>query len=261
MTIENEPTQTDRADAFFEEEEEPRFSWLTRIAFLLGIGVPPTGAQVAEADAKEFEEAVRSRLPEHVRRGDILGLVFYPNPLLKVVSLPVTIGDGGTSAKDLRSLVLSLGATMYLCGGVGLSAIQVGIPFRVIVADVGKLGEHMGRFRVYVNPRIVAQSKTMVKFEEGCLSMPSVHERLDRPQAVTVTALDINGVEFTEALDGWPARVFLHEYDHLEGKTMMDRMGVIQRQFAEKAIKKLRRNIEHSEENAARRAQSKRSGG
>ena len=258
MSDQNEPVQTDRADAFFEEEDEPKLSWLTRIAFMLGIGVPPTGAAMAEAEAKEFEAAVRSRLPEHVRTGDVLGLVFYPSPILKIPSVPVVLGDGGTKVKDLRSLVRSLGATMYLCGGVGLSAIQVGIPIRVIVADLGKLGDGMGRFRVYVNPRIVAQSKTMAKFEEGCLSMPSVHEKVDRPEAVTVTALDIDGVEFTEALDGWPARVFLHEYDHLEGKTMMDRMGSIQRRFAEKAIDKLRRNIEHSEENAVRRTQARR---
>jgi peptide deformylase len=236
-------------------ETDVKLSWLTRLAVMLGLGTSShamTTAERREKMEKDLEEYMRGKLPEVVRDGDVLPLVFYPNKLLRQPSIEVTSFDG-----DFRQLMRSLGATMYLCGGVGLSAVQVGIPLRAFVADVRDIRKDPnapGDFRVYVNPVIVASSPGVLTDTEGCLSMPSVRETIQRPAWVNVSTQDAAGNRREDELVGWPARVVLHEMEHLDGKVFIDSLGGIQKRLVEKRIEKLRRSISIDEENARKRA-------
>lgn len=233
------------------EAETPKLSWLTRIATLLGLATKShamTAAEKREAAAEEFEKAVRSTFPDEVQTGNVLPLVFWPNALLKERSVPVVRFDD-----DLHQLVQSMGLTMYLCGGVGLSAIQVGVPLRVIVADVRTLDAKEAKFLVFVNP-VILSADTPARLVEGCLSLPNLRETIERAHRVTVQAQHYTGIQFTTTLEGWAARVFLHEYDHLEGLTMLDELPPMTRRFAEKRLMKLAKSVKLDGVNGQRKA-------
>lgn len=225
-------------------------SWLTRIAVMLGLGSTShamTSAERREKLEKDLEDYMRGKLPEVVRGGDVLPLVFYPNPILREKS--VLVSD---FSDDFRQLVRSMGATMYLTGGVGLSAIQVGVPLRVFVADVRHKEETVGDFRVLVNPTIIDSSGRGID-AEGCLSMPNVRESIARPTYVKIQAQDARGKVDTHELHGWGARIALHEMEHLDGAIFIDQLGPLHRRLIEKRIGKLRRSVEIDEERAERR--------
>jgi len=235
--------------------EEVKLTWLARLAIMLGLGTSShamTTAERREKMEKDLEEYMRGKLPAVVRDGDVLPLVFYPNAILRQRSVEVTSFND-----DIQQLVKSLGATMYLCGGVGLSAVQVGVPLRAFVADVRDIRKDPnapGDFRVYVNPTVVSESPGVLTDAEGCLSMPSVRETIQRPSWVRISAQDASGQTREEELVGWPARVVLHELEHLDGKVFIDKLGSIQRRLVEKRISKLRRSISIDEENAKKRS-------
>lgn len=237
------------------ETDTPKLSWLTRIAMLLGLG-PKSHAQLtaerAEKKAEDFEDAIRKLLPEECRGGDVLPLVLHPSPVLKMKSRDVVHFDN-----DLAQLVRSMGATMYLCGGVGLSAIQVGVPLRVIVTDLRNFDEDRhDLFRVFVNPVILSADEP-VRMPEGCLSIPNVREMIERANRVTVRAWHYTGVPFETTLEGWPARVFLHEFDHLEGRTMLDELPPTLRRLAEKRMTKMSRSVKIDTVNGHRKSAKK----
>lgn len=253
-----------------------KLSWLTRLAVMLGLGSSShamTSAERREAMDLDLENYMRGKLLPVVRDGDVLPLVFYPNPILRTVSSPVEQFDD-----DLRQLVKSLGATMYLTGGVGLSAVQVGVPLRVFVAelrDIRKLGDlppprpapttateepgdasvsDANDFRVFVNPKIIATSPGVFTDIEGCLSLPNIRETLARPSWVEIESSDERGRPRVDRLEGWPARVALHELEHLDGKIFVDHLGAMQRRMIDKRVAKLRRSVKIDETNGQRRA-------
>ncbi len=240
------------------ESDTPKLSWLTRIAMMLGLstGHAATAAEKREKSAEDFEGALRDQLPEECRDGNVLPLVFYPNALLKQKSHDVEVFDA-----DIVQLVQSMGATMYLCGGVGLSAIQVGVPLRVIVTDLRNFEQaRQDKFRVFINP-VILSADTPVRLIEGCLSVPNIRETVERANKVVVRAQHFTGVSFETVLEGWPARVFLHEYDHLEGQTLLDELSPGVRRLAEKKIQKMRRSVTTDTKNGQRKAQLKASRG
>jgi len=244
------------------EIEIPKLSWLTRIAFMLGLGEKSHAMQIAErrvAMEKELEDYMRSKLPPEVRDGDILPLVLYPNAILRERSMLVEHFDA-----DLDQLVKSMGATMYLCGGVGLAAIQVGVPLRVFVTDLRNMEDSAeaarAKFMVFVNPVILGAGDP-IPMVEGCLSMPNIRESIARPGSCAIRAQDITGKTFEIDLDGWPARVFQHELEHLDGELFLDHFGTLKRRAIEKRIAKLRKSIEIDEANSARRAKRQRARG
>lgn len=244
------------------EQEIPKLTWLTRIAFMLGLGEKSHAVRIAErreAMEKELEDYMRSKLPPEVHDGDVLPLVFYPNAILREKSRTVERFDD-----DLNQLVKSLGATMYLCGGVGLSAIQVGVPLRVFVTDLRNLEDEeeaaRARFMVFVNPEILGAGDP-IPMVEGCLSMPNVRESIMRPGSCAIRAQDITGKTFEMDFDGWPARVFQHELEHLDGEVFLDHFGTLKRRAVEKRIAKLRRSIEIDEANSKRRAKRQKAKG
>ncbi|CAH1437707.1 unnamed protein product [Lactuca virosa] len=147
-----------------------------------------------------------------------LKIVLYPDPILRAKNKPVATFD-----ENLKKLVDEMFDVMYKTDGIGLSAPQVGINVQLMVFNpVGERGE--GEEIVLVNPRVTRYSKKLAPFTEGCLSFPGINADVVRPEAVKVDAQDITGEKFSVGLSGLPARVFQHEFDHLEGVLFFDRM-------------------------------------
>lgn len=241
------------------ESDPTKLSWLTRIAMMLGLTTKSHAMETAQKRAQaqaEFEDAIRDRVPEECRGGNVLPLVFYPSPMLKEKSQDVVHFD-----RDLHQLVKSMGATMYLCGGVGLSAIQVGVPLRVIVTDLRNFEEERhDKFRVFVNP-VILSADDPIRLVEGCLSVPNIREKIERPNKVVVRAWHYTGVPFETVLEGWAARVFLHEFDHLDGRILLDELPPMVRRLSEKKLSKMRRSVKIDTENGFRKSAFKASRG
>lgn len=148
----------------------------------------------------------------------------YPDPLLRAKNKRIDSFDD-----NLKKLVHEMFDVMYKTDGIGLSAPQVGINVQLMVFNpVGERGE--GEEIILVNPRVSRYSKKLVLYNEGCLSFPGIHADVQRPESVKIDARDINGARFTVNLSGLPARVFQHEFDHLQGVLFFDRMteGVLE---------------------------------
>ena len=128
--------------------------------------------------------------------------------------------------------------TMYLCGGVGLAAPQVGKLIRMVVCD---WSENRDTPTVMVNPKVVDESEEQVRLEEACLSIPGGKVHVYRPARVTITHQSVKGAIIKEDLDGWPARIAQHEIDHLDGQTMLDKVSRLERRFALSTLDKIRK--------------------
>ncbi|MGA1400520.1 MAG: peptide deformylase [Phycisphaerales bacterium] len=158
-------------------------------------------------------------------------LAVYPDPVLRRRAEPVASFDDA-----LRDLVADLRILMKNHRGVGIAAPQAGESKRVFLA----CGEDLeGEPFVFVNPRLHDFGGEGVVAEEGCLSLPEILGHVARPQAVSITAFDLDGREFTLRSEGFPARVWQHEMDHLDGVLILDRMRAIDRLSNRRAIKEL----------------------
>ena len=129
---------------------------------------------------------------------------------------------------------------MQKADGVGLAAPQVGLSIRLFVVDLDALKddypEYEGFLRAYINPQIVEESDETEVIEEGCLSVPGIHEGVRRPKSVHVTYLDEHLQPHDEWMKGFAARVFQHEYDHLEGKLFVDHLSTLRKQMIKKKL-------------------------
>lgn len=143
----------------------------------------------------------------------VLDILRYPDPRLHRVAKPVAAVDD-----RIRRLVRDMAETMYAAPGIGLAATQVDVHERVIVIDVSDARDEL---RVFINPEIVQASAEAKVFEEGCLSVPGIYEEVERPDSVTVRALDEHGREFTLEADGLLAVCVQHEIDHLDGRVFV----------------------------------------
>ncbi|MBL8560441.1 MAG: peptide deformylase [Hyphomonadaceae bacterium] len=160
-------------------------------------------------------------------------IITVPNPLLKEVSKPV---EGGITDEH-RRLMDDMLETMYDAPGVGLAAIQIGVPLRIIVMDIsGKDDAREPRY--FVNPEITWRSEELKSWEEGCLSVPEIYDEVDRPARVKVKYLDYNGKEVEEEADGLFAVCIQHEMDHLEGVVFLDHLSRLKRDSAIRKVKK-----------------------
>ncbi len=137
---------------------------------------------------------------------------------------------------EIRDLVADMVETMYAAPGVGLAAQQVGVALQVAVVDV-TVGEEPDQLLILINPEIIAQEGSQVD-EEGCLSFPGITEMLERPMKVTLRAQDLEGEEFEVEGEGFLARAFCHEIDHLNGVLFVDRMSSLKRQLIRRKIQK-----------------------
>ena len=154
---------------------------------------------------------------------------------LKQVSAPAAAVDDG-----LRRLMDDMLETMYAAPGIGLAAIQIGEPVRVIVMDLAKKGEPPAP-RYFVNPEIVSASEETGPWEEGCLSVPDIYEDVERPIQVRLRYLDYNGAVVEEDADELYAVCIQHEMDHLNGVLFIDHLSRLKRERAVAKVKKAAR--------------------
>jgi peptide deformylase len=160
-------------------------------------------------------------------------ILVVPNPVLKQVSAPVAV-----VTDELRALMDDMLETMYAAPGIGLAAIQVGVPKRVIVMDLAREGEEPAP-RHFVNPEVVWASEETAPFEEGCLSVPEIYDEVERPSQVKLKYLNYQGEEVIEDAEGLFAVCIQHEMDHLDGVLFIDHLSRLKREQAIKKVKKL----------------------
>jgi peptide deformylase len=180
----------------------------------------------------------------------ILPILVVPDPRLKVVSTPVTVFDA-----ELKTLVADMFETMYDAPGIGLAAIQVGVPKRVLVIDLQEPaeqdhehGEHCNHDhdvvrnpRIFINPEILDPSADHAVYNEGCLSVPDQYAEVERPAAIRVRWQDLDGKVHEEKMDGLMATCLQHEMDHLEGILFIDHLSRLKRAMVLKKIEKQRK--------------------
>ena len=162
-------------------------------------------------------------------------IVTVPDPILKQVSTPVAAVDD-----ELRALMDDMLETMYDAPGIGLAAIQVGVPKRVLVMDIAT--EEEGRVpRYFVNPEITWESEELASYQEGCLSVPESFGDVDRPAEVKVRYLDYNGEAQEIHATGLLATCIQHEMDHLNGVLFIDHLSRMKRDMIVRKLTKARR--------------------
>src|SRR6201991_5104245 len=150
-------------------------------------------------------------------------ILILPDKRLRLVSEPVKKID-----KEIRTLVEDMFETMYDAPGIGLAAIQVGVPLRLITMDVAKK-EGETEPRVFINPEILSSSEELSVYEEGCLSIPEYYEEVERPAKVRVRFMDLDGKIHEEDADGLYATCIQHEIDHLNGVLFVDYLSKLKR--------------------------------
>jgi peptide deformylase len=163
----------------------------------------------------------------------IRDILTVPDPRLKLVSKPV---DGVDDA--VRALMDDMLATMYDAPGIGLAAIQIGEPLRVIVMDLIRSEEDPPQPRYFANPEIVWRSEETVPYEEGCLSVPEIYDEVERPAKVRLRYLDYHGQPVEEEAEGVFAVCIQHEMDHLDGVLFIDHLSRLKRDRAVAKVKK-----------------------
>lgn len=145
-----------------------------------------------------------------------------------------------TDYEGLDELIANMFETMQKAEGVGLAAPQVGLPIRLFVVDLDVLSEDLPEYKgflhAYINPQIIETSEETETMEEGCLSVPGIHESVRRPISVHATYMDENRALHDEWIEGYAARVFQHEYDHLEGKLFIDHISALRKQLIKKKL-------------------------
>jgi peptide deformylase len=166
-------------------------------------------------------------------------ILVLPDPRLRLVSESVPSIDG-----DIRRLIDDMFETMYDAPGIGLAAIQVGVPKRVITADIAKKDEPRDP-QVFINPEILSSSDERSVYEEGCLSIPDIHEDVERPTKVRVRYLDRDGKAQEVDAEGLLATCLQHEIDHLNGVLFIDHLSKLKRdRILKKFIKAAKRAAE-----------------
>ena len=162
-------------------------------------------------------------------------IITEPNEILRQVSKPVIrVGD------DERKLMDDMLETMYAANGIGLAAIQIGIPKRIIVMDISKDGKKNPLF--FVNPIIKNKDKEKTTYEEGCLSVPNYFAEVDRPKYCEVEYLDYSGESKFLKADGLLATCIQHEMDHLEGILFIDYLSKLKKTMIVKKLSKKKNN-------------------
>ena len=162
-------------------------------------------------------------------------IIVIPDPVLRETSAPVERVDD-----QVRAFADDMLETMYEAPGIGLAAIQVGEPIRMLVADVSREDEDRAP-HVLINPEIVARSDEANVYEEGCLSIPDYYADVERPASVTVSYIDRDGEQRTLEADGLLATCLQHEIDHLDGILFVDHISKLKRDMVFKKFRKLAR--------------------
>jgi len=170
----------------------------------------------------------------------ILPILETPDPLLRRKSAPVE-----AVTPELQTLIDDMFETMYAAPGIGLAAIQVGVPKRILVIDLQEPeqegGEPVRRPLVFINPEIVTASDTVQPYTEGCLSVPDQYAEVERPDRVRARWLDRDGTQHDEELEGLLGICLQHEMDHLEGVLFIDHLSRLKRDMILRKLAKARK--------------------
>ncbi len=158
-------------------------------------------------------------------------IITEPNKLLREISLPVE--NVGKKEQQLMDDMLD---TMYAANGIGLAAIQIGVPKNVVVIDLNKDKKKIPMF--FVNPKITSKSKSLTKYEEGCLSIPNLFAEIERPSECEIQYLDYFGKEKTLTANGLLATCIQHEVDHLKGILFIDYLSKLKKDIILKKLSK-----------------------
>lgn len=160
-----------------------------------------------------------------------LAIVLYPHAVLR--ERAKAIPEVNDEVKAVASKMIEL---MHQAPGVGLAAPQVGLPWRLFVANpTGEPGDD----RVYINPELLDPNGGKSARDEGCLSLPGITVEVARPSAITIRATGLDGLAFEESADDLLARIWQHEYDHLDGVLIIDNMSTMDRMANKRAIREL----------------------
>jgi peptide deformylase len=162
-------------------------------------------------------------------------ILILPDKRLRLVSEPVKAID-----QDVRRLADDMFETMYAAPGIGLAAIQIGVPARLVTMDLAKKDEPK-QPQVFVNPEIIGASEEKAVYEEGCLSIPEYYEEIERPQRVTVRYTGLDGKTHEIEADGLLATCLQHEIDHTNGALFIDYISKLKRDMVVKKFKKAAR--------------------
>jgi len=170
----------------------------------------------------------------------ILPIIEAPDPRLRVISSPVAAVDA-----RIRTLVADMFETMYAAPGIGLAAVQVGVPERLLVIDLQEEEDAEGQAirspRVFINPEIIDPAEDISVYNEGCLSVPDHYADVERPASCRARWLDLDGVQHDERIEGMLATCLQHEMDHLEGILFIDHLSRLKREMILKKLAKLKK--------------------
>ena len=175
----------------------------------------------------------------------ILPIVAYGDPVLRKVADAID-----AAYPDLEKLITNMKETMYNASGVGLAAPQIGKAIRLFLIDASPFAEDddlseeertvLKSFnRVFINPKILEEEGEEWIFNEGCLSIPDVREDVSRQPKITIEYQDENFTVHTETLEGLAARVFQHEYDHIEGILFTDKLSTLKKRIIKKKLENI----------------------
>lgn len=169
----------------------------------------------------------------------ILPIYVYGQPVLRKVAEDIT-----PDYPELKTLIENMWDTLADSEGIGLAAPQIGRDIRLVVIDLDPLSEDLPEYKdfrqVYINAHIVEYDDTNTDAsEEGCLSLPSIHEKVVRPTRIRVQWMDEDFQSHDEWIEGYLARVMQHEFDHLDGKMFIDRISPLRKQLIKNKLKAL----------------------
>jgi peptide deformylase len=198
----------------------------TRLLAMLGATLPFQGR-----DKKE--EIDRAPANNYIARMALRDILIIPDKRLRVVSEPVQTVDA-----QIRALAEDMMETMYDAPGIGLAAIQIGQPLRLVTMDLAKKDEEKAP-QVFINPQITWSSDEMNVHEEGCLSIPEYYEEVERPAKVRFSYLDLDGKLQEVEADGIFATCIQHEIDHLNGVLFIDHISKLKRDRVVKKFTKM----------------------
>ena len=168
----------------------------------------------------------------------ILPIYLYGQPILRKVAKDITPDYSG-----LKTLLDNMFETMYKADGAGLAAPQIGLGDRIIIIDLSPHAKEdpsfMGFKKVFINAHIIERDDDEAHVEEGCLSIPNIHEKVPRKNRIRIQYLDENFHPHDEVYEGYKARVIQHEYDHLEGMMFVDYVSGIRKQMIRSKLNRM----------------------
>ena len=178
----------------------------------------------------------------------VLPVYLYGEPVLRTRAKE--IDPQVVSQEKLQEVIASMQETMHVAEGIGLAAPQVGIPHRLFIIDATPLADKYPELKdfiqAFINPEITFYSEETTKVEEGCLSLPGIHEEVIRPKKIVIRYFDRQWQEHEEVFDDFRARIIQHEYDHIEGKLFVDYLSPLKKRLLRKTLLRLEKGISNA---------------